>query len=440
MYFVLGLLAAGLVALALTPAVWRRAHRLAKARVESSLPMSLGEVQAEKDQLRASYAMSARRLELQVADLKETSSAQSIAASRYKADIAALTIDQTAKAEAIAGLETRLAATGEALKAAEGAAEAARAEVAARDGAVAERNETIAGLETQLRALQSMAEEQRLELVARDTTIGNLQDQLIAARAAEVAMAAARDQVASALAAEKAAHAAERKRSEGLEAQIAVLGVERADRIAALDRRSAEHSALEGALARSRSESESLAATIATLEAERAERVVELARHGEEVARLRAALAGHAGEVPAPSSEDVGDNVRKALESIEAEKAALEARLAALTAEHAAALAENATLRAHPEADGGASSDAAIRVRLAEIAANVLTLTRASANGGAGEGTPGADKASGDRGNGAGHLHAVPATEGGSPEVASKPETGPTLAERIRSLQQVARH
>ena len=53
--------------LALTPAVWRRAHRLAKARVESSLPMSLGEVQAEKDQLRASYAISARRLELQLA-------------------------------------------------------------------------------------------------------------------------------------------------------------------------------------------------------------------------------------------------------------------------------------------------------------------------------------------------------------------------------------
>ena len=72
MFFVLGLLAAGLVALALTPAVWRRAHRLAKARVESSLPMSLGEVQAEKDQLRASYAMSARRLELQLAEAKET--------------------------------------------------------------------------------------------------------------------------------------------------------------------------------------------------------------------------------------------------------------------------------------------------------------------------------------------------------------------------------
>ena len=81
-------------------AVWRRAHRLARARVESSLPMSLGEVQAEKDQLRASYALSARRLELQLADLKETSSAQSIAASRYKADIAALTIDQGEKAYA----------------------------------------------------------------------------------------------------------------------------------------------------------------------------------------------------------------------------------------------------------------------------------------------------------------------------------------------------
>ena len=93
MYFVLGLLTAGLVALALSPAVWRRAHRLAKARVESSLPMSLGEVQAEKDQLRASFAMSARRLELQVADLRKTSSEQTLAAGRYKAEIATLTAE-----------------------------------------------------------------------------------------------------------------------------------------------------------------------------------------------------------------------------------------------------------------------------------------------------------------------------------------------------------
>ena len=146
MYFVLGLLAAGLAALALTPAVWRRAHRLARARVESSLPMSLGEVQAEKDQLRASYALSARRLELQVADLKETSSAQSIAASRYKADIAALTLDQAERAKTIAGLEAQLVASGAALKAADGRAEAARSELAWRDAALLDQGRKIAAL------------------------------------------------------------------------------------------------------------------------------------------------------------------------------------------------------------------------------------------------------------------------------------------------------
>ena len=440
MYFVLGLLAAGLLALALTPAVWRRAHRLAKARVESSLPMSLGEVQAEKDQLRASYALSARRLELQVADLKETSSAQSIAASRYKADIAALTLDQAEKTEAIVRLEGRIAEVGAALKEAEARAETSRAEVAARDDAIAERNGTIASLKAQLGQLQSMIEEQRLELVAKDTTIGNLEDQLLAARAAEVAVLASRDQVAAALEAEKAAHAAERKRSEGLEAQIAVLGVERADRLAALDRHAAERSALEAELSRIRRERATSGDNIAALEAERAERVVELARHAEEVARLRAVLAAQAGEVPSPSAEDAGDNVRKALESIEAEKVALEARLATLSEEHAAALAENATLRERSGAPEEASSDDAIRVRLAEIAANVLALTRSATNGGA------EPRSSGEGGNGAGHLHAVPPLEAEAadappgPEPAPKPESGPTLAERIRSLQQVARH
>ena len=145
MYFVLGLLTAGLIALALSPAVWRRAHRLAKARVESGLPMSLGEVQAEKDQLRATFAMSARRLELQVEDLKTTSSEQAIEASRHRGEIATLTADLGEKTTAIAALEARLGTARDELKAAEGRVEAVRAEVAGRDASLADRAQRIAG-------------------------------------------------------------------------------------------------------------------------------------------------------------------------------------------------------------------------------------------------------------------------------------------------------
>lgn len=63
MYFALGVLAAGLLALIVVPAIWRRAVRLTKARIEAATPMTLAEFRADKDQLRAEFALSTRRLE-----------------------------------------------------------------------------------------------------------------------------------------------------------------------------------------------------------------------------------------------------------------------------------------------------------------------------------------------------------------------------------------
>ena len=56
MYFALGLLAAGLLALVVTPAIWRRAMRLARARIEAGVPLTRAEIDADKDQLRAGFA------------------------------------------------------------------------------------------------------------------------------------------------------------------------------------------------------------------------------------------------------------------------------------------------------------------------------------------------------------------------------------------------
>ncbi|MCB1498394.1 MAG: hypothetical protein KDK07_01170 [Bauldia sp.] len=433
MYFVLGLLAAGLLALALTPAVWRRAHRLARARVESSLPMSLGEVQAEKDQLRASFAMSARRLELEVADLKEKTAAQTIAASRYKTEIATLVAAQNEKAAAIAELEAGLAAAREAVTAAEARVEAARAEVASRDASLAQRSERVAALEAELAALQLVSEEQRLELVARDTAIGNLQDQVAAARAAEAKVAETRDEIAAALAAETAAFAAERVRGEGLSAQIEALGVERRDRLAALEGRAADLAAVEAELAAARTERDALAATVAALEADRTERLAE-------IARLRAGdMSGREA-----AAHEGGDNMRKALESIEAEKSGLEARLAALESDYAVLVADHAALKETAAAESGAA-DTALRGQLSEIAANVLRLTRAAADDGeaaASHAQNGGNGAEAHRDTARAEDEAVAPPEG-EPEpetLQTSPGQGRSLAERIRALQHAARH
>jgi hypothetical protein len=66
MYFALGLLVAGLIALIIMPAVWKRAVRLTKRRIEAATPITLSEFRADKDQLRAEFALSTRRLEMNV--------------------------------------------------------------------------------------------------------------------------------------------------------------------------------------------------------------------------------------------------------------------------------------------------------------------------------------------------------------------------------------
>lgn len=78
LYFVLGFLCASLLALMVSPLVWNRAVVLTRHKIESSVPLTLNEIQAEKDQLRAEFAMSTRKLEINIEQLQEKLAAQSI--------------------------------------------------------------------------------------------------------------------------------------------------------------------------------------------------------------------------------------------------------------------------------------------------------------------------------------------------------------------------
>jgi chromosome segregation ATPase len=76
MFFGAGFLVAGLLALVLISFVHRRAVRLTLRRLEDAIPVSLAEIQADKDKLRAEFAMSARRLEMTVEQLKAKATSQ----------------------------------------------------------------------------------------------------------------------------------------------------------------------------------------------------------------------------------------------------------------------------------------------------------------------------------------------------------------------------
>ena len=76
MYFGIGFLVSALLGLLFIPAVHNRAVRLTMKRLEASTLMSITEIRADKDQLRAEFAMSTRRLEMRIEKLKAQTTTQ----------------------------------------------------------------------------------------------------------------------------------------------------------------------------------------------------------------------------------------------------------------------------------------------------------------------------------------------------------------------------
>ena len=103
MVFALGFLVATLCALLALPAVNARAARLARRRTEAQLPLSVEEVAAEKDFLRAEFAVGQRRMERAV----------EAARAKRQADMAALgsrTLEVAGLARDVAARDTEIAA------------------------------------------------------------------------------------------------------------------------------------------------------------------------------------------------------------------------------------------------------------------------------------------------------------------------------------------
>jgi chromosome segregation ATPase len=90
MIFALGFLFAGLAALAFAPAFWRRANRLTRRRLEMQVPLSVQEILAERDQLRAEFAVEQRRVELRAAQVNLAHAADRGELGRRAVEIAAL--------------------------------------------------------------------------------------------------------------------------------------------------------------------------------------------------------------------------------------------------------------------------------------------------------------------------------------------------------------
>jgi hypothetical protein len=108
MYFGMGFLLATLVAVALIPFVHSRAVRLTTRRLEDSIPQSMAEIQADKDALRAEFAVSTRRLEITIDELKNKEANQLAELGKNRDAVNRLKIEREAQKIEVAALKAEL--------------------------------------------------------------------------------------------------------------------------------------------------------------------------------------------------------------------------------------------------------------------------------------------------------------------------------------------
>ena len=417
LYFVLGFLASSLLALMVSPAIWNRAVLLTKRRIEASVPLTLNEIQADKDQLRAEFAMSTRRLEMSIEELREKASHQVIDVSRKRDELAKLADESRERINTIGELEARASD----LRAQLGEREERLAMTTQRleetRAKLEERALELEKLRVRLNESETETDGRRIEIVAKQTFVDSLSDKVGDAQQRERTM-----QIE--LAALKVQHKRavgdlerERNRNADLAARINRLDNQVGDREENLQKRERDLSRM-----RETSGSDDAAALAATSE---------LIREKSRNVELEAKLAQTTLQMQALLNDASNDNVEKAMASLNSERGRLEMDLNAVTA-------ERDMLRKNINGQARASSsnweierreNAILRERMNDLAAQVTVMTAALE----GEGSAINEVlAAASRQTSAKSSKAARLAEAGSDRPA-------TLAERIRALQETAK-
>src|SRR6202521_4282915 len=116
MYLAIGFLVSMLLGLMIVPLVHNRAVRLTTKRMEAATPLSMSRIQADKDKLRAEFAMSARRLEMNVDQLKNKTTSQLAELGKKSDAINRMMLELGEKIAAIFSLEAREKAVKEQMR------------------------------------------------------------------------------------------------------------------------------------------------------------------------------------------------------------------------------------------------------------------------------------------------------------------------------------
>jgi chromosome segregation ATPase len=166
MYLAIGFLVSMLCGLMIMPLVHNRAVRLTTRRLEAATPLSMAEIQADKDQLRAEFAMAARRLEMSVDQLKNKTTSQLAELGKKSDAINRMKLELGEKNATIFALEAREAAVKEKLGVTENDFTAKTASLRAAEQALSDKQAELAKLNHDLSDRSMVADSRQVELIA----------------------------------------------------------------------------------------------------------------------------------------------------------------------------------------------------------------------------------------------------------------------------------
>lgn len=358
LYFILGFLASALLALMVSPAIWNRAVVLTKRRIESSVPLTLNEVQADKDQLRAEFAMSTRRLELSIEELQEKAAQQLIEINKKRDELTKLSAESQEKVHAVQGLETQSSE----IRARLNEREDALAKTTKELNATREKLEASAlELETMRRTVSETkadADSKRIELVAKQTNLDNFSAEKSELQSQITALSSEKTSLASELA------SARLQISDGEERLLRLQKTQQnlEEKLAKRERNLSEIRSSNTAETESNSELTRL-----------------LMDERKKTTQLEGKLAKAVLRTEALLSDASNENVKKAMQTLSADKASLADKVKSLKAENKKLEAEVLAYRnnSSQEWETERKENAVLRERINDLAAQVTAMTAA---------------------------------------------------------------
>ncbi len=361
--FILGFLSAGFIALIVAPMVWRRAVALTRKRIEASVPLTQAEIQADKDRMRAEFAMATRRLEINFKNFREKTASQIVEINRNREELKQLMAERGERHEALTKLEVQ---SGE-----------IRAELRRREDELQVLTEKLDEAENllELRAVEIeklgrmyddasfTASSRQVEMAAREGEIEKLNNDMVTLRAERREIDRRSQEISTENRGIRETLKAEQERAQALEARIERLLATVADRDEQIDRAERNVGRMRETVKVTSDTEGDLQAQIASLVAERTALERDKAELAEEVATY--------------TSGSKTRDMEKRFAKLSSDRDALEERLRTVTRDNRK-LKVDVAVHERTKSDewsGERRQSEMLREQMNELAAEVVRLT-----------------------------------------------------------------